>query len=209
LFILSPSTQTYAQDPISNRHSQIISPQAEPQFLDSLTIIPHSISIKNHQTKNLLNPNNYDLQNNHLIWKDSMNNDTEYLISYRTFPYQFTATRQHLDTLKIAKDPKGDYIGYAYRPTEDDQRINLLGNENLDYSGSFARGIAFGNSQDLVLNSSFNLQMAGTIGDDVEIVAAISDENVPLQPEGNTQNLQDFDQLFIEISKDNHELRAL
>ncbi len=202
------TTQLQAQSTLSNLHSQIISPQTESQFLDSLTIIPHSISIQNVATNDILNPNNYNLQNNHLIWKDSVNDDTEYLITYRTFPYAFTATRQHLDTLKIAKNPKGDYIGYAYRPTEDDQSINLLGNENLDYSGSFARGIAFGNSQDLVLNSSFNLQLAGTIGDDVEIVAAISDENVPLQPEGNTQNLQDFDQLSIQISKDNHELRA-
>lgn len=86
--------------------------------------------------------------------------------------------------------------------------FQLPDQRKLAYSGSFTRGFSFGNRQDLVLNSNFNLQMSGELGDDLQIRAAITDENIPLQAEGNTQQLQEFDQVFIELSKNNHRLKA-
>ena len=99
-----------------------------------------------------------------------------------------------------------DYIGFTINPyQQDDEIIKFKG---LDYKGSFARGISFGNSQNLVLNSSFNLQLAGDLGDDIEILAAITDNNIPLQPEGNTQQLQEFDKIFIQLRKKENVLIA-
>ncbi|HKK74667.1 MAG TPA: hypothetical protein VJ953_06325 [Saprospiraceae bacterium] len=86
--------------------------------------------------------------------------------------------------------------------------FQLPDRRQLDYSGSFTRGFSFGNRQDLVLNSNFNLQMSGELGDGVQVRAAITDENIPLQAEGNTQQLQEFDQVFIELSKEAHRLKA-
>ncbi|MEM9992178.1 MAG: hypothetical protein AAF738_10465, partial [Bacteroidota bacterium] len=55
---------------------------------------------------------------------------------------------------------------------------------------------------------NFNLQLAGELGDEVQILAAITDENIPLQAEGNTQNLQEFDRLYIQLKRRQTELTA-
>ena len=50
--------------------------------------------------------------------------------------------------------------------------------------------------------------MAGEIGDGIEVAAAITDENIPLQAEGNTQQLREFDKVFIRLRKGNNQLIA-
>ncbi len=86
--------------------------------------------------------------------------------------------------------------------------VGLIQGEDLVYNGSFTRGFSVGNSQSLVLNSNFDMQMSGELGNGLKVVAAISDDNIPIQPEGNTQVLQEFDKVFIEVSKDKTSLVA-
>jgi dihydrofolate reductase len=68
--------------------------------------------------------------------------------------------------------------------------------------------VSFGNKQDVFVNSNLNLQMQGELGDGVKLNAVISDQNVPFQPEGNTQNIQEFDQIFINLDHQRWSLKA-
>jgi hypothetical protein len=126
---------------------------------------------------------------------------------FRVFPVMFSTDFRHKDTALIHPDASGLVNAYLYTPAPKSS-FDLLKSEGLTKSGSIARGISFGNNQDVFVNSSFNLQLAGKLSDEVSILAAITDENLPIQQEGNTQQLQEFDKVFIQLSKDSSRLIA-
>lgn len=71
--------------------------------------------------------------------------------------------------------------------------------KNFQRSGSIVRGLTVGSNRDLTLQSGLRLQFSGNITDDVEVLGALTDEQTPIQPEGNTQTLREVDNIFMEI----------
>ncbi|RLZ08323.1 hypothetical protein EAH69_10335 [Faecalibacter macacae] len=80
--------------------------------------------------------------------------------------------------------------------------------KGLNSKGSLVRGIRFGNNQSGSVQSSLDLELSGNLSEDLTIKAAISDNNVPIETDGYTQKLQDFDKVFIEIANKNSKVRA-
>ncbi|MFT7666245.1 MAG: hypothetical protein ACI9O8_000578, partial [Patiriisocius sp.] len=80
--------------------------------------------------------------------------------------------------------------------------------DGLNTSGSISRGITIGNNQNAVVDSQLDLQISGKLNDNVSIRASIQDANIPNQQGGYSQNLEEFDQLFIELYSDNWNIRA-
>ncbi len=192
-------------DSLSNWRQITINTQNDTIQLDSFTVLPATLSIKNKQTGELISDDDFEVQNNLLIWQNTPAAPDGLELTFRILPYNLGESLNKKDTTWIGREDVSDYI-FSYEPYS--QSAEVFDFQGLDYNGSFARGISFGNNQDLVLNSSFNLQLAGDIGDDIEILAAISDNNIPLQPEGNTRQLQEFDQVFIQLKKDKSTLLA-
>ncbi len=189
---------------LSNIRQRLLLPRQDSAVrLDRLIVIPSSLRITAHPTGETIDSSSYQIANNRLYWQRLPHFDTVQ-VNYRILPYDLEQSFRHLDTSRIS--PAGDSLLLTYNPfSEQEPLIDFKG---LDYNGTFARGLSFGNNQDLVLNSSFNLQLAGDLGEGVEILAAISDENIPLQPEGNTQQLQEFDKIFVQLKKDENRLIA-
>lgn len=168
--------------------------------LDSLTVAPKSVKITTTDGQSIID---FTIQNRTLVFEEEACNkitgDT-INIRYRVLPFDIEQEYFHLDSTMMKVKDRAIYIGsdYSFSP----RGKEIIDAKGLDYNGSFSRGFSVGNSQSLVLNSNFNLQLAGDLGNKIKVVAAISDDNIPIQPEGNTQLIQDFDRVFIKVSRD-------
>lgn len=134
------------------------------------------------------------------IWADSI------LFSYTTFPYLLSEETKHKDVANIRPDIFGSFEKYTYKV--ENKTDDIFKTEGLNKSGSISRGITVGTNQDMVVNSNLNLQLSGKLNNDVEILLAATDNNIPIQPDGNTQQLQEFDKVFIQLSKNKTKLIA-
>ena len=187
----------FTQNNFSNYQTKKIA-QLDSVQLDSLSIIPNSLLISLDSSQYKINyfkgyirfkkPN-----------KDSIN------ISYKTYPLNFTSVIQNrsYDKSKLSRKilTKNPYS----LPRQSLTREDLFGSNTLKKGGSISRGINIGNTRDLSLNSNMNLQLSGTF-QGIEILASVTDNNIPIQPQGNTQTLQDFDKVFIQFGVNDHKV---
>ena len=126
--------------------------------------------------------------------------DIPITVSYKVFPLDLKKEYYHKKweiKPKIESGEQEFYSYYNHQLKKNDR--GFLGLNDFQKSGSISRAVSVGNSQNLSVISNMNLQIAGKISDDLELIASISDDNIPIQPDGNTQQLQDFDKIFIQL----------
>lgn len=173
--------------------------------LDSLSIVPESFKVYDErQTAVDTALYTVDFPRATFLWKGRK--DTRITLNYKVFPILFSKNYYRKDIRLIEQLAIDNSSFYTYRPPTVEN--TLFSMKGLNKSGSISRGIMFGNNQNLSVNSNMVLQMSGKIGEDIEILAAISDDNLPIQPEGNTQQLNEFDRVFVQLKKDSTMLTA-
>lgn len=178
---------------LSNLRKKTIPSRLDTLFIDSLSIVPGTFFISGIDSSDY----SLDIFNARLWWKKKPDTDSITLI-YRVFPGKLNTVSEHM---------RFDSISNNFLAAPQTLRVaDALSNSifdfgNINYNGSFGRGLSFGNQQDVVLNSTLNLQMNGYLADSIHLAAAITDSNIPIQPDGNTQNLNEFDKVFIQFKK--------
>lgn len=172
--------------------------------LDTLSIVPESILIFDRpaSTEPLLEV----IDGTPMVKADSSLIGKKIKISYRVFPIDFSKTYKNKDTTMIMNTL--ERIKNPFKYTAGDQSFDIFSGNTLQKTGSISRGVRIGNNQDLSVNSTLNLQLSGKLTNNINISASLTDQNIPIQPEGNTQNLQEFDQVFIQLFNDKFKLRA-
>jgi hypothetical protein len=172
--------------------------------IDTLSIVPNSFRLyqKNVQVSDSVFE--LDFASSILTWKGDLPINLQ--VSYSFFSIDFSNRYFNKDTGLI--QPVFSYKNPFKIETPDKKELNLFGLDNLNKSGSISRGITLGNAQDLGVNSNFNLQLSGKIAGGISVLASVTDDNIPIQPDGNTQQLQDFDNVFIELSENQWKLIA-
>lgn len=165
---------------------------------DSLVIDPQSIAI-NPKTNY-----SYDDLTRKLTFKEKPTRPIE--VCYRVLPFPRKAVFAHKSkALYDSTTSFGHRItinNYVYEKEE------LFSTPEIYKTGSLSRGVTFGNSQNLNVNSVFNFQMDGKLSNNLNIRADITDQNVPFQPEGNTLQLREFDNIIFEIYNEKLSLKA-
>ncbi len=182
------------KSPVPNIRQKTIKISADSIRLDTVSIIPNSFFIAYVPAGDY----RLDFVKAVLYWKKKPATDS-ILVTYRVFPFRLNAMTQRMeyDSVKTSFYVKP----FEFNNGLSDAQRGIFDFGTIKAEGSFGRQIGFGNSQDAVLNSSFNLQLSGMLGDSIEIQAAITDNNIPIQPDGNTQQLNEFDQVYLQFRK--------
>jgi len=196
-----------AQVPLSNKRCKWIPVSAQVQELDTLTLLPSSISL--YHPKKELFAYAYDCNRNEFRLTafpapDSVVVDTlgtkmpladSVLVCFRVMPLNLSKPAFKRDVAKVEMST----FRQGFYQEELTTKEEIFRTPGLQKSGSISRGISFGNTQNVFVNSALNLQLDGKLTDEISITAAITDQNIPFQPEGNTQQLQEFDRVYITL----------
>ena len=162
---------------LSNLRKKYIAVKTNPVHFDSSSVIPNTISIRGVSSDSF----HVDYVNA-LITFTTVRLPDSVFITYRVFPFKLNGIDRHFnyDSVRFNFEKEKPYV-YKSAKAENNKIIDF---GNINYNGSIGRGISFGNSQDAVVNSTLNLQLNGFIGDSMELTAAITDNNIPVQPDG-------------------------
>ena len=125
---------------------------------------------------------------------------------YRVLPVLLSDTLFRRSKSIIAPDEAT--LTDRYRRPASKVEDDIFDFEGITKSGSISRGIGFGNNQDLTVNSNLSLELSGKLTENMNILASISDDNIPIQPDGSTAQLQEFDQVFIKVYNERYDLIA-
>jgi len=167
-------------------------------LLDSLSIYPNSFEL--YCGTIMIEKEDYQLDaaSARLVIMERCNDTL--LVRYRVLPINLSSVYQIRDTSLFFTESKGDVDKFLI--TSNYSVNDVFGGTSLNKSGSISRGVSFGNNQDLGVNSTLNLELSGDIAPNLKLLASLSDDNLPIQPDGNTNKLQEFDQVFIQLYND-------
>ncbi len=139
------------------------------------------------------------------VLNDSIRNSPVYL-SYRVFPLNFSAS---IGSSSVYSDLTQQPALLLNKHSE-----SLLSSEpeyekenTIKVNGTLSRGINVGTNQNMGVNSNLNLQINGKLSERVFIDAVLSDKSIPVQPDGYSQQINEFDQIYIRLYDENHSLQ--
>ncbi len=130
--------------------------------------------------------------------------DTTWTITYRAIPF----TLQKIYRRDLFGVPSEDVsettsTDVESKPITTPRTPPKTTPSQLEYSGSRTFGIAVGSGRSLSQNQEFRINVRGNVSDNIEVLAMLSDQDLPIQPEGMTEDIQDINQKLIRIMHPN------
>jgi len=111
-----------------------------------------------------------------------------------------------LDSLIIVKkdtiDQKNSYVQFINPSTRQQKSYPI------NASGTFFRGIEMSSRGAGGLSGGLRFQMAGKLSETIRVSGTVTDESIPIQPEGTTAALDELDKVYLNVSHPSGELTA-
>ena len=173
--------------------------------LDSVSINPQRFNVLNAKRQTIPSQE-YQIDFSKAILIINSNKYQTITVEYFRFPDFVTKIYSPFNEKLIA--PNGTKTGKLYSLTTNKKpsKIKLL--DGLQTKGFIARGITSGNNQNTVTNATLDLEIAGKLSKDITLRANIFDTNIPLQENGYSRNITDFDRVFIEMASKDWRVKA-
>lgn len=133
-----------------------------------------------------------DYSTGEIFLKSTVSADSNIVINYKIVPLAIGKVYQYKQRQQI---PSKHEIKGSIKAEEIPSTLNISGTKTMSLSLESARG--------LTLNQPTRLNITGKVSENVSVFAMLSDEDLPLQPEGTTEELEDLDRVLIKIEGKN------
>ena len=203
LFFVGFSVQ--AQKISSDFRKKIIEVQKDTIQLDSVALNPQRFKILNVLKKKIL-ASEYTIDFSKAILIINSKKYSKIAVEYFRIPEFITKVYTPFDEKLILQNTPNNGTLYSLTTNKKASEVKLF--DGLQTRGFISRGITSGNNQNAVTNSALDLEISGKLSKDVTLRANIFDTNIPIQENGYSQNLTDFDRIFIEMSSKNWRVKA-
>ena len=133
---------------------------------------------------------------------------SELKITYQTLPFAIKQVYKR-DLYGTEITPQQSAVGNQQDDTTqpenlfDENRVPTETDNQLEVSGSQTFGISVGSGRSVSPNQELRVNVEGKASENITVLALLSDQDLPIQPEGTTENIQDIDQKLIRITHPN------
>ena len=208
LLALLISVTINAQIQSTNVHLKSFLIENDSVKIDTVSITPFNFKVFT-STNSEVDTTKYsiDFSKSLLIFKkENLEKFSEVIVQYTSYPDYLTKSYFKFDKSLIV--PKATNQSQLYSLITNEKKLPFQPFDGLNTVGHITRGLTVGNNQNAVVNSTLDLQIAGKLNDKVTLKASIIDTNLPIQENGNTYKLNEFDRVFIELFSDKWRINA-
>lgn len=203
LLILFSFSGLSAQEINSLYRTKKVLPSKDTIAIEKVSISPSFFKLLTREGKEVdTSFYKVDFKTGKLFFKTNFTATDTITIRYFNYPEFLTKTYSIYDQDKVVPNEAGFLV------KTDRSLKKFVPFDGLNTSGSITRGVTIGNNQNASVTSNLDLQITGKISDKVSLRASIQDSNIPLQENGYSQKLDEFDQIFIELFTDKWSIRA-
>jgi hypothetical protein len=118
------------------------------------------------------------------------------IIHYRFRPFPVAPTRE---LHAVVPRPRRQESGGGPAALETGYGVAESATGDLTVRGSKSVRVASGSRRDLTVDQNLRLTIAGQLTQDIAVQAFLSDDNLPVVPEGNTEELRDVDKVLVQL----------